>query len=110
MIIGVTLPHLRYSTPKMTQDRVAEEPAEPLVQVIRAADHCGQRYRLARRPAELVQAAQQVAEDQYLFEDPVLRRVEDEYGDPPPDGGQVLRHHIEADPEVERRYVEREPG
>ena len=59
-----------------TQDRVAEEPAEPLVQVIRAADHRGQRYRLARRPAELVQAAQNGILEEVLVLGYLLRRLD----------------------------------
>src|SRR6516165_5407923 len=55
--------------------RVAEESAEPLVEVIRAAQDRAERDRSGRRPAELVEPPQQVPDDQDLFQDPVLEPV-----------------------------------
>ena len=87
---------------------VAEKPAEPLVEVVRPAEHRAEDDRMGRCPAELIQPAQQVPEDHDLFQDPVLQPLEDEHRDPPPHRGQALRDHVEADPKVERRDVEAE--
>ena len=86
--------------------RVADERAEPLVQVVRAAQDRGEQDRLPRGPAELVQPAQQVADDQDLLEDAVMHGGQDQHGYPPPDRGQRLRDHGQAQPEMEGEQVE----
>src|SRR6266498_2060783 len=90
--------------------RVAEETAEALVQVVGAAQHGAEHDRAPRCPAQLVQPAQQIPKDQDFLENAVLRRVQDQYRDPPPDRGQVLRHDVKADPELVRDQVQAKPG
>ncbi len=109
--------HRRAAAPALIQDaednahdRVSDECAETLVQVIGPAQHGAAHDGLPRRPAQLVQAAQQVGENHDLLEDAVVGGAEQQHRNAPPDGGQALGHHVEADPEVERGDVEEQAG
>ena len=59
--------------------------------------------------AELVQAAQQEADDQDLFHQAVLQGRQDQHRDAPPDVGQALRDHVEVEAQVEGGYDPAEP-
>jgi len=99
--------------------RVAEEPAEPLVQVIRTAHHGADQDGAFWAHAQLAQPGQQVAEYDDLFEQPVLQGGHQQHRDPPPDGRQVLRDDVQRYARLVRDEVQaqaaaadqrREPG
>src|SRR5580692_10714422 len=74
---------------------VAEEGADALVQVVGAADHGAEGDGRDRVDAELVQPAEQVSDDDDLFEDAVLGGRQDQYREAPPDVGQVLGDDVQ---------------
>ena len=76
---------------------VAEERADALVQVVGAADHRADGNGLDGPHAELVHPAQQVPDDEDLFQDAVLRGRQDQNREAPPDGGQVLGDDVQLD-------------
>lgn len=85
---------------------VADEPADALIEVVRAAQHRARHQGSPRRPAQLSEPAQQVPDDDDLLQYGVLHRREDQYRELPPDVGQRLGHHREvgaerAGPEIE---------
>src|SRR5699024_1244889 len=67
-----------------THDEVAEEHAHALVGVVKGAQHRTGRHRLPRCPAQLGKAVQQVADDDDLFEDTVLDRLQHQDRHVPP--------------------------
>ena len=86
--------------------RVAGEPAEPLVQVIRAPQRGADRHRVHRGHAEFSQSGQQVPGDENLFQQAVLEGGQQQHRDPPPDVRQVLRDDVQGDARLVGEQVE----
>jgi len=87
-------------------DHVAEERADPLVQVIGAAQDGADRDRGGGPHAEQPEPAQQVADDQHLLKDSVLQRAQQQHRDPPSDRRQARRDDVQADPGFEGQDVQ----
>ena len=89
---------------------VAGEAAEPLIEVVRTPQHRARDQRLVVRPAEPTQPVQQVRRDQHLFQQRVLPGGQDQHRDPPPNVGQVLRHHRQVGAEPPGGEIEPQSG
>jgi len=90
--------------------RITREAAEPLVEVVGAAQRGADRDRVPRAHAEFSQPGQQVPGDEDLFEQPVLQGGQQQHRNPPPDVRQVLRDDVEGDTRLVRDEVEPEAG
>ncbi len=90
-------------------DHVADEAADALVEVVRAAQHRARDQRTHWGPAQPVEPAQQVGQHDDLLHHGVLHRGEDQHGELPPHVRQRLRHHREVEPARPGRQVERQP-
>jgi hypothetical protein len=89
-------------------DRVADEGAESLIQVVRAAE-CGfDRYRAGRAEPDQPEPAQQVPDDQDLLEQAVLQGGQQQHRDAPPYVRQVRRDDVQRDAGPEREVVQPE--
>ena len=88
--------------------QVADEAADALVEVVRAAQHRAGQQGGDRAPAELFESAQQIADHDHLLQDRVLGRREDQHGELPPLAGQRLRDDGEVHAGGARDEVEGE--
>ncbi len=88
---------------------VAEERPEALVQVVRAAQHGARAQDRPPRPGQFLQPGDQVADHDDLFDESVLRRLQQQDGNRPPVGVQPGGHHGGGDPELMADDVQGQP-
>ena len=118
--------HTRPNT--QAHHEVADEPAQPLVEVVAPAQHGGGHQRPVLRPAQLPQPGEQPADHDDFLGPRVPGGREDQHGHAPPgvgEGGrrdrdahaERVRHQVEAQPrdadqrgEARRRPARRGPG
>src|SRR5512132_1225772 len=91
---------------EQAEGEVAEEAAEALVEVVGAAEEGAGPQGLGRGPAELVEAAQQVAADDHLLEQAAAGGGQEQDGDRPPVAGGGDRDHGAVDAEADGEDVD----
>src|SRR5215208_572425 len=93
---------------EQAEGEVAEEAAEALVEVVGAAEEGAGPQGFGRGPAELVEAAQEVAADDHLFQQAAAGGGQEQDRDRPPVAGGGDRDHGAVDAEADGEDVDAE--